>query len=120
MKPRPANSESMYGFSHIALQLNYLTPELKERLPPTDSRLRPDQRALENGESELAIKEKHRLEENQRARRRELEKSGKTYKPAYFEEREHPLTGDTLFMFTGKYWEDRHSKNWAHLTPIFD
>jgi len=43
--------------------LNYLSDGLKEKLPPTDSRLRPDQRALENGETELAIREKHRLEE---------------------------------------------------------
>lgn len=42
MRPRPPNSESMYHFSNFALQLNYLTPELKERLPPTDTRLRPD------------------------------------------------------------------------------
>ena len=97
MKQRPSNSESMYNFSDFALQLNYLTPELKQRLPPTDSRLRPDQRALENGETETAIKEKHRLEENQRARRKDLEKSGKDYSAAYFEEKEHPITGEKLW-----------------------
>jgi hypothetical protein len=36
---------------------------MKEQLPPTDSRLRPDQRALENGEFDKASAEKHRLEE---------------------------------------------------------
>lgn len=44
----------MYNFSHFGLQLNYLTEELKERIAPTDSRLRPDQRALENGDTPLA------------------------------------------------------------------
>ena len=38
----------------------------QEKLPPTDSRLRPDQRHLENGEYEEAYKEKLRLEEKQR------------------------------------------------------
>ena len=39
---------------------------LKEKLPPTDSRLRPDQRDLENGEYERANLEKQRLEKRQR------------------------------------------------------
>lgn len=38
----------------------------QEKLPPTDSRLRPDQRCLENGEYELANAEKLRLEQRQR------------------------------------------------------
>jgi hypothetical protein len=36
---------------------------MQAMLPPTDSRLRPDQRALENGELDLASTEKNRLEE---------------------------------------------------------
>lgn len=39
---------------------------LQEKLPPTDSRLRPDQRCLENGEYEMANAEKLRLEQRQR------------------------------------------------------
>ncbi|KAE9459445.1 hypothetical protein C3L33_08666, partial [Rhododendron williamsianum] len=39
---------------------------IKENLPPTDSRLRPDQRHLENGEYEKANGEKLRLEKRQR------------------------------------------------------
>lgn len=38
----------------------------QEKLPPTDSRLRPDQRFLENGEYEMANSEKLRLEQRQR------------------------------------------------------
>ena len=37
-----------------------------EKLPPTDSRLRPDQRCLENGEYDMANSEKLRLEQRQR------------------------------------------------------
>lgn len=39
---------------------------MQEKLPPTDSRLRPDQRHLENGEFEMANSEKLRLEQRQR------------------------------------------------------
>lgn len=39
---------------------------MQEKLPPTDSRLRPDQRYLENGEYEMANAEKLRLEQRQR------------------------------------------------------
>ena len=53
----------MYQYSLFTLQLNYLPDTLRSKLPPTDSRLRPDQRALECGDTELAVKEKHRLEE---------------------------------------------------------
>ena len=35
-------------------------------MPPTDSRLRPDQRCLENGQHEMANSEKLRLEQRQR------------------------------------------------------
>lgn len=38
----------------------------QEKLPPTDSRLRPDQRYLENGEYGMANSEKLRLEQRQR------------------------------------------------------
>ncbi|RZR82717.1 hypothetical protein BHM03_00009195 [Ensete ventricosum] len=38
----------------------------EKKLPPTDSRLRPDQRHLENGEYEKANAEKLRLEKRQR------------------------------------------------------
>lgn len=43
-------------------RLNYLNQDLLKRICPTDTRLRPDQRALEFGNVELAREEKHRLE----------------------------------------------------------
>jgi len=36
-------------FTAFAITLNELTPEMLTNLPPTDSRLRPDMRALEEG-----------------------------------------------------------------------
>ncbi|KAJ0620354.1 putative oxysterol-binding protein [Helianthus annuus] len=42
------------------------TLKIQTKLPPTDSRLRPDQRHLENGEYDMANAEKLRLETRQR------------------------------------------------------
>lgn len=59
----------MYFFSKLALTLN----EPEEGVAPTDSRLRPDQRLMENGKWDEANVEKQRLEEKQRAVRRQRE-----------------------------------------------
>ncbi len=45
--------EDYYYFSPFTLMLNALTPQLVKFVPPTDSRLRPDQRALEMGMSNV-------------------------------------------------------------------
>lgn len=67
------NAENMYHFSALALTLN----ELEEGVGLTDSRLRPDQKLMEEGRWDEANAEKQRLEEKQRAvrRRREAEAS---------------------------------------------
>ena len=54
----------------MTLQLNHLNVQNGRSLPPTDSRFRPDQKALEHRLVDLAAEEKHRLEEKQRARRK--------------------------------------------------
>nr|KYP37111.1 Oxysterol-binding protein isogeny C2F12.05c [Cajanus cajan] len=59
-------TKTRYNLSPFAIYLNEILPGLLEKLPPTDSRLRPDQRHLENGEYELANAEKLRLEQWQR------------------------------------------------------
>uniref|UniRef100_A0A3Q2Z9K9 Oxysterol-binding protein n=1 Tax=Hippocampus comes TaxID=109280 RepID=A0A3Q2Z9K9_HIPCM len=69
----PENAENMYYFSALALTLN----EPEDGVGVTDSRLRPDQRLMEDGRWDEANSEKQRLEEKQRAvrRRREAEAS---------------------------------------------
>ncbi|XP_062212164.1 oxysterol-binding protein-related protein 1C-like isoform X2 [Phragmites australis] len=66
IRSKPPKFPTRYNFTRFAITLNELTPGLKEKLPPTDSRLRPDQRCLENGEYERAYAEKLRLEQRQR------------------------------------------------------
>ncbi|MBA0566429.1 hypothetical protein Golob_011249, partial [Gossypium lobatum] len=65
-RSKPPKYSTRYNLTRFAITLNELTPGLKEKLPPTDSRLRPDQRYLENGEYEMANSEKLRLEQRQR------------------------------------------------------
>jgi hypothetical protein len=55
------NSDWQYNFTKFGINLNHLTPSMN--VAPTDSRNRPDQRALEEGNFNLASSEKHRLEE---------------------------------------------------------
>lgn len=40
----PTDYELYYGFTRFAIELNELCPELKDALPRTDARFRPDQR----------------------------------------------------------------------------
>ena len=111
----------MYGFSHFMLQLNYLPRQLKKVIAPTDTRFRPDQRALENGDIELATIEKNRLEEKQRAVRRYNEKFNVPHKTAYFDEWVNPDDDNQVyFRYNGKYWdEDWKKKDWSRLPDLY-
>lgn len=73
----PEGYEKYYGFSRFAIELNELTPELQKTLPPTDTRFRPDQRLLEEGDIASAEAIKLQLEQQQRERRKERELNGK-------------------------------------------
>ncbi|KAL8280331.1 hypothetical protein RQP46_007248 [Phenoliferia psychrophenolica] len=69
----PPHAEKYYGFSTFAAQLNELTALEDSAIPASDSRLRPDQLALENGDVDLAEEEKKRVEEKQRMKRKDAE-----------------------------------------------
>ena len=111
----------MYGMSYHQLQLNYLPEELKDQLAPTDTRFRPDQRALENGDFKSAETEKHRLEEKQRAVRRYNEKHEIETKPYYFDEWKNPDDpSQVYYRYNGLYFEkDSKEKNWSRLPDLY-
>ena len=44
--PYPEQAEMMYGMSHFSLQMNYFPSWLHDKVAPTDTRRRPDQRGL--------------------------------------------------------------------------
>ena len=62
----PDQHELMYYFTQFTLQLNHIPEGLGDKLPPTDSRVRPDMRELENGDMDAATVQKNRLEEKRR------------------------------------------------------
>jgi hypothetical protein len=111
-----------YGFPTFAATLNEITPIEQGKLPLTDSRLRPDQRALEDGDVDLAEDTKAKLEEKQRERRREMEDRGIIYRPRWFTRVTEPAGDEVTWRLkTGKdgYWEERHRGEWNGVTPIF-
>ncbi|XP_044510615.1 oxysterol-binding protein-related protein 1C-like isoform X2 [Mangifera indica] len=108
----PPKFPTRYNFTRFAITLNELTPGLKEKLPPTDSRLRSDQRHLENGEYEMANSEKLRLEKRQRQARK-MQESG--WKPRWFAK--DKVSGS--YRYLGGYWEAREKSNWNSCPDIF-
>ncbi|CAN1731664.1 Oxysterol-binding protein-related protein 1C [Linum perenne] len=111
-RSNPPKSPTKYNLTRFAITLNELTPGLKEKLPPTDSRLRPDQRYLENGEFEMANSEKLRLEQRQRQSRK-MQESG--WKPHWFAKD----NGSPSYRYVGGYWEAREKGNWDSCPDIF-
>ncbi|KAK0730044.1 Oxysterol-binding protein-domain-containing protein [Lasiosphaeris hirsuta] len=96
-----------FNLTPFVLTFNDLNDQLKPWLAPTDSRFRPDQRAMEDGEYDFAATEKNRLEEAQRLRRRERENKGEEFVPAWFTKARCEITGEEYWKFNGKYWETR-------------
>ncbi|XP_057993719.1 oxysterol-binding protein-related protein 2A isoform X6 [Hevea brasiliensis] len=109
---KPPPNVTRYNLTSFAITLNELIPGLQEKLPPTDSRLRPDQRHLENGEYEKANTEKQRLEKRQRMSRK-LQEHG--WKPRWFQREGE----NGPFRYVGGYWEAREQGNWEGCPNIF-
>jgi hypothetical protein len=110
--PAPSERHDMGAF---AARLNGLTPDLLAALPPTDSRRRPDVRALEEGRYEDAYALKAKLENALAAKLG----SARGSPPArWFEPRGEGaldrLAGDHLrYRYKGGYWEARASGEWG-------
>lgn len=122
--PLVDKAQKHYGFTLFAASLNEITPIEKGKLPPTDTRLRPDQRALEDGKLDQAEDLKAELEDKQRQRRRELESRGEEWRPRFFAKVEgDSATEDGLVwkLKTGKdgYWEERARGEWTGVLPVF-
>jgi len=86
----PKDSEWYYLFPQFSMSLNHLNNQMFNTIAPTDSRLRPDQRAYEHGDIKIAASEKLRLEEKQRAVRKKREAEGVLVKPKWFTEEDDP------------------------------
>lgn len=113
-------AESRYNMTKFAICLNELTPGLKEKLPPTDSRLRPDQHALEEGVYDQANTEKKRLEVKQRAVRKAAEQNKDPLEPRWFQKIPKGVAGESaMYTYKGGYWEARKAGDWTGCRDIF-
>nr|XP_033769945.1 oxysterol-binding protein-related protein 2 isoform X1 [Geotrypetes seraphini]XP_033769946.1 oxysterol-binding protein-related protein 2 isoform X1 [Geotrypetes seraphini]XP_033769948.1 oxysterol-binding protein-related protein 2 isoform X1 [Geotrypetes seraphini]XP_033769949.1 oxysterol-binding protein-related protein 2 isoform X1 [Geotrypetes seraphini]XP_033769950.1 oxysterol-binding protein-related protein 2 isoform X1 [Geotrypetes seraphini] len=106
---RPPNSSQMYNFTSFAVSLNELDKDLEKILAPTDCRLRPDIRSMENGNMDLASKQKERLEEKQRAARRERARTEEEWRTRWFCQGNNPYTGTADWLYSGGYFDRNFS-----------
>ncbi|KAM8773774.1 oxysterol-binding protein-related protein 2 [Rhynchonycteris naso] len=102
---RPPNSAQMYNFTSFTVSLNELQVDTEKTLAPTDCRLRPDIRAMEDGNMDLASQEKERLEEKQREARRERAREDTAWQTRWFRQGRNPYTGTPDWLYTGGYFE---------------
>jgi hypothetical protein len=122
--PRPSGIP--FNITPFVITLNDINDQLRPWLPPTDTRLRPDQRAMEDGEYDFAASEKNRVEERQRARRRQREAAGEEYTSPWFEKRKCAVSGVDYWHFNGKYWDERakagegEGKAWRGIPNVED
>uniref|UniRef100_A0A8C2Z4U8 Oxysterol-binding protein n=1 Tax=Cyclopterus lumpus TaxID=8103 RepID=A0A8C2Z4U8_CYCLU len=106
----PVDLEQYYGFTKFAIELNELDPSLKLLLPSTDTRLRVDQRLLEEGNLEAAEEQKQRIEQLQRERRRVLEENNVTHQPKFFRK-----SKDDTWVSNNTYWELRKDPGFTQI-----
>uniref|UniRef100_A0A8D3E6E7 Oxysterol-binding protein n=1 Tax=Scophthalmus maximus TaxID=52904 RepID=A0A8D3E6E7_SCOMX len=120
--PRPENSAKFYAFSSFAMQLNEQEKSMEGVVPLTDSRVRPDIRAMENGDIDLASAEKKRLEEKQRMARKNRTKSTEEWKtrnaalgPRWFQQGPNPHNKCPDWLYLKGYWD----RNYTQLPDIY-
>eukprot|EP00884_Botryococcus_braunii_P000007 jgi/Botrbrau1/10006/Bobra.0012s0094.1 len=123
-RPHPQPAGARYEMTCFAASLGEMTPELQDCLPPTDSRRRPDLRALDVGDYALAVKEKDRLERVNIAGIKAINRTpAKCHKPRWF----RLLSPDVLsepytvrkWKYAGGYWEARASGNWSGISSDY-
>ncbi|KAL4783926.1 Oxysterol-binding protein-domain-containing protein [Aspergillus varians] len=121
--PLVADAPKHYGLTTFAAALNEITPIEKKKIPASDSRLRPDQRALEDGDVDLAEEVKVLLEQAQRARRRAMEAAGESWEPKWFTLVDGAPEGESVWRLKGGkdgYWDERTRGSWGSVLPVFE
>nr|XP_056713181.1 oxysterol-binding protein-related protein 3 isoform X4 [Euleptes europaea] len=108
--PMPKDYEKWYGFTQFALELNELDPVTRPMLPPTDTRFRPDQRLLEEGDIEGAEEQKQRVEQLQRDRRKVLEENNIEHQARFFRK-----STDDSWVSNGTYLELRKNPGFSKM-----
>ena len=115
------NSVEKYVIPQYCCNLNYLPDNLKEVIPVSDTRNRPDQKEYEIGSTDKSQEIKAVLEEMQVYKQDILDKSNKEHQPIYFSNEYNEDSKDFVFTYKGGYWEDRKKKKYNKLLKnVFD
>ncbi|KAH6798156.1 Oxysterol-binding family protein [Perilla frutescens var. hirtella] len=105
-----APQNDKFQYTHFAHKLNSFETAPKKLLP-SDSRLRSDRLALEQGDLSKAGVEKTRLEERQRAEKRTRETKNDVFKPKWFDLTDEvattPWSDLEVYRYNGKYGQYR-------------
>lgn len=110
-RPPPSDSHLYYHFTTFACSLNQ--PE--DGVAKTDSRQRPDLRLMEDGLWDESNKEKIRLEEIQRERR----KHGDDVKPLWFTQASDEFSDKMVWKHTGSYWKCKEKRDWRKCPDLW-
>lgn len=105
-----APENDRFQYTHFAHKLNSFDTAPKKLLD-SDSRLRPDRYALEKGDLSQAGVEKSRLEERQRAEKKNREAKAHQFTPKWFDHTSEitptPWGDLEIYSYNGKYAEHR-------------
>lgn len=118
------NYQKKYGFTTFAGTLNKITEMEQGFIPPTDSRLRPDLQAYEQGDADKAEELKNKLEQDQRVRRKQMEENGTEHVPQFFRfvgGNDEPVDEGKWEFITGEnsYWNRRKKQDWQGLVKLW-
>ena len=97
------NSAEKYVIPQYCCNLNYLPDKLKEVIPVSDTRNRPDQKEYEVGSTEKSQEIKTIIEEMQVYKQDILDKSNKEHQPIYFSNEYNEDSKDFVFIYRGGY-----------------
>ncbi|CAK5084776.1 unnamed protein product [Meloidogyne enterolobii] len=122
----PLGDSSMFNFTKLAIEMN----EPDDQVAPTDSRFRPDQRLMENGDWDGANDRKNELEDKQRKARRKAEAEAERaiannqqppeYQACWFQKVQDTNTGSVIHTIRGnEYWECKEKKDWSRCPNIY-
>lgn len=118
---RPDDEASQsYSMTKWAISLNAEVEENERKfVAPTDSRFRPDQRALENGEYAHGNAMKAALECGQRERRQIMEEAGETWEPRWFKKITDPVKGCLDYEYGSEFFQKQAEGDWSRCEDIF-
>lgn len=94
--------------------LNEVDKEMETVIPKTDCRLRPDIRAMENGEIDQASEEKNDSRKTKSSPQKQVQVR-RGLKTRWFHQGPNPYSGAQDWIYSGSYWD----RNYFNLPDIY-